>query len=944
LTVRRGPLLELRTVSQSGVSRVDLPETADGGAKGESPLHLVPYQSYRFATLPFALRMEAEPAAARLTAEVQTVLKTAEHDPSLESRIQFHVEGRPIHAVEVFVPDDLTQLRVSTSGQFHWTVSQRDKRRLVSIYFAAGRKADFEVFLAGTLGRSQKGSLPLPRIEVRGADRQQGDIAAQADPAVDVETVGLENCEPLELARVRAWLGREQQKALRLALRYRRPDYRGALTLTAREPDVACDTITNVRVTDRAVEDTVMLRFTIARAGVRKLAFVLPGWMADARISADMLQQKTVTKAKDRGAALKDCDMPVRVVLELQDEVMNDVRVLVHNDRAVPAEAFAAPIPIVETGRVTRQCITLEARARDEVKAEAKELEPLNSKQQQWKALQSLLGGKAKISDAWLVAANAANPQLTLKTVQHKYVEVAGARIGLAETVLALDAHGTYRAAITFHVANTTEQFLEVLLPAGAELWNVEVAGERVKPVEADASGGAEYVRVPLVKTAPGDLDYAVVLRYGGKLPALGNLSSVNFPLARTRNIGVEQSVVRLRLPRTHQWFAFGGTMHPVKDEATVALIDTSYSMSEIDRLVQQAREGDEYTKARVDANVKKLKVSGAASDSSRTGKEKLDAKLKQAEKELREMQKTPADAETGSNRQQLEESFGRQSFSRSKNVLKELGDNWPDAGLEQPKQEAPAMQLNDEWLKKNRLDKPSGAPQPAAPRSSSMLPQTAPSVAVDRMRRVLCGMPSNPGFGGSFSGMGGQSSPAPTVVPVVPSGRSAPRAKAGDLPAEPAAPPQEQQSSAYSRYREQLRTPAAGEKKEGPGPKPGGQWADLGLTIPEDAAIYTFTTPRGDVLVTARTVSNDLLARLLHLAVVVGVVLAAWCIVRLVRSAGYRQLSRPRSGAVLAVAGIASVVTGIFPIAGLAAMIGGLVILGRRAKHSQKSETQEAA
>ncbi|MGD0897158.1 MAG: DUF4974 domain-containing protein [Thermoguttaceae bacterium] len=938
MTVRRSRLLDLRTVSQSGIARVELPEIGNSGAADESPLPLMPYQAYRFATLPFVLRLEAAPVPARMTADVETLLKTSEHEPSMESRILFHVEGRPIHAVEVFVPDGLEQIRVSTSGQFHWTVSQREKRRLVSVYFDAGRQADFNVVLSGTLGRTVKGSLPLPQIEVRDTDRQQGDIAVQADPAMDVEAGGLANCEDLEPAEVRAWLTPEQQTALRLALRYHRPDYRGTLSLTAREPDVVCDTISNVRVTDRAVKDTTLLRFNITRAGVRKLAFVLPGWMADARISAPMLQQKTVTKAKDLGAGLKESEMPVRVEIELQDEVMNDLRVLVENDRILPADAFCAPIPIVETGRVTRQYVTLEARARDEVKAEPKELEPLSSKQQEWKTLQALLGAGARISEAYLVPANAIGPRLTLQTVQRKEVEVAGARIGLADTVLVMDANGAYRAAIIFRLANRTEQFLEVQMPAETELWSVEVAGEQVKPVVAGPSAGADCVRVPLVKTAPGDLDYRVVLRYGGKMPALGNLGSVNFPLAHTRNIGIEQSVVRLYVPRTHQWFAFGGTMHPVKDEATVALVDFSYSMSEIDRLMQQAREGDEFTKARVDANVKnKLKQSGAGPTGGWSGKAPLDAKLQQAEKELQEMQKSPAAEQLRDNRQQLKESFGRQSFSRSRNMLKELGDNWPDANVQQPKQAAPAAQFNDQWLKKNRLDKPSAPPKPAAPAqpkapgSSGMTPrgQAVPSVALDKMQRVLCGIPSNPGFGG----MGGQSNPAPVVVPVVPSRR--PAQKEVDRPAQPAPPQQGQLPNAYSRYREQLRGPAAGEKIESKDGTPRGELADLVPAIPEDAEVYRFTTPRGDVQITARTVSNNLLARLLHLAVMVGVVLVAWCAVRLARSGRLSRLSRPGTSAMLTATGVLSIVTGILPIVGLAAMIEGLMILARRAKRS---------
>jgi hypothetical protein len=99
-----------------------------------------------------------------------------------------------------------------------------------------------------------------------------------------------------------------------------------------------------------------------------------------------------------------------------------------------------------------------------------------------------------------------------------------------------------------------------VQLPEGASLWTAIVAGEPVKPTEVP-KGPKQQVRIPLVKTAPGDADYPVVLTYAGKLPKLGGWQTVRFPFVKTVNINVEMSLVRLQLPTTHRWFDFGGTM-----------------------------------------------------------------------------------------------------------------------------------------------------------------------------------------------------------------------------------------------------------------------------------------------------------------------------------------------------------------------------------------------
>ena len=181
----------------------------------------------------------------------------------------------------------------------------------------------------------------------------------QVDPAFDVDAVDLKNCQPVLLGQLYAWLNPAQQRVTRLGLHYARGDYSGTLRLTPRKADVVCDTISNVRVTDRAIEETILLDFTIRNAGVRELSFLLPAEMAGSRISVPMLRQKTVEPVgKEAGA-------PLRVRIELQDEVMDQLRILVENDRLLTPGAHEAPIPTVELGRTNRRYVAIESAGRD---------------------------------------------------------------------------------------------------------------------------------------------------------------------------------------------------------------------------------------------------------------------------------------------------------------------------------------------------------------------------------------------------------------------------------------------------------------------------------------------------------------------------------------------------------------------------------------------------
>ena len=78
--------------------------------------------------------------------------------------------------------------------------------------------------------------LPLPRLDLLDVDRQQGDVAVQADPAFDVEALKLTNCEPVLLGQLSGWLNPEQQRVARLGLHYRQGDYAGTLRLRPAGP------------------------------------------------------------------------------------------------------------------------------------------------------------------------------------------------------------------------------------------------------------------------------------------------------------------------------------------------------------------------------------------------------------------------------------------------------------------------------------------------------------------------------------------------------------------------------------------------------------------------------------------------------------------------------------------------------------------------------------
>ncbi len=725
INIRRSPLLEVWAVESQGVGRTDLsPEVeqiAGGADSEESPLGIQPLAAYRFAATPYTVRLAARPLAAEVSARLQSVLKIAEYERSLESRVVLDVRGRPLHRAEVFLPEGLQLESVSAPGSFEWGVTPVDGRRLLSVHLGSGRRGEVPILLSGRLGEPGRvEELAVPRLEVREVERQRGDLAIQVDPALKVEARDLQGCQPVALlGQVYDWLKPELRPLTHLALQTNGGDYGGTLAVVDRSPVVRVTTLSNVRITDRVVEETILLGFDVRQAGVRRLQFQLPARLADARISVPLLRRKTVEAVPGTGDQ-------VRVTLELQDDVGGEIRVLVEYDRsAEPGRLEAAPtvpIPIVDTGRTDRRLVTLETAARHRlIDVEPSGLVPLSPELKEWQALRATLGHD--IQQAFLVDPAAEQPRLVWRTRSRPTVETTGARIGLSETELVIDANGAYRGAVVLKIDNTTEQYLEIELPEGARLWTAAVDGDPVKPATLPGGTNPQVVRIPILKTQPGDLDYSAVLLYGGKQSALNRFGRVTFPLVRSRNIAVERSTVQLFVPKTHDWLRFGGTMGPPAERADLAALFGAYQEQKAESLLGQLREATRgnkaFEKVRAMSNLKRqvavMQDYYSSSVSGYSSNEHLEAQLAgtaavidEVQQELEQIDGGDQPAFEADNRDRLNDLYVGQKFSRSRNVVQDLGGNWSDEAPEQPPEEAGELVFfNGRWLDKNKLQNP---------------------------------------------------------------------------------------------------------------------------------------------------------------------------------------------------------------------------------------------
>lgn len=602
IQLRRSAILELQTSESQGVSRTDAVNVSEQLAVNEtgfgSPLAVQDYQTYKFASTPFQIGLVVAQIRPQVTAEVRTLFGLGETESVLESEVQILAEHRSIFQVRVDIPNDLELEQVEAAGLSDWSIITVAGQRTLTAFFAAGRADRFALSLRGKLAdHGANVEVPLPRIAVRDVDHQQGTIVVQVDSSLDARTTALTDCRPILLDRATSWLKEAQRRLARLAVEYQGDKYGGSIALSPRQPRVTCVTVTNVRVTFREIQETILLDFKIAEAGIRRITFRLPAELKQAHIKALRIREQSVTPVEG--------EPYVRVTLDLQDAISGDYRVVVENDRALAAEQQRAPLPLVDEGTTILRYVTLQNSGRDEIViAETPGLEPVTRDSRQWEELSARLQGNP-FASAYVTAQSGAEASFGFRMKQREIVKTAGASIGLARTDLVLDASGAYRAVMMLKVDNRTEPFLQIELPEGATLWTAHVAGQPVKPARAAGQSSDQVVRIPLIKTAEGDLDFPVVLKYAGEFDRLRTLRTVHVPVIKAMNINVELSQVQLHLPDEFKWLDFTGTRVNGEDDFAAGYVD--YRTKQVEKLTQIMRGSNTFSKARAMGNMRVL-------------------------------------------------------------------------------------------------------------------------------------------------------------------------------------------------------------------------------------------------------------------------------------------------------------------------------------------------
>jgi len=165
--------------------------------------------------------------------------------------------------------------------------------------------------------------------------------------------------------------------------------------------------------------------------------------------------------------------------------------------------------------------------------------------------------------------------KLTLATQRFEEAEVLQALIDSVRLTTVVAEDGQMMTEMTLAVRNNARQYLEVTLPAGAQVWSAFVAGQPVRPSRRDGK-----LLLPLERSV-GDAPVAVELTYvgAGKFPARrGSVGLVSPAL----DVPLKNARWELYLPPDYSYSDFAGTMkREVTETVRTVPVAQTYSYGE---------------------------------------------------------------------------------------------------------------------------------------------------------------------------------------------------------------------------------------------------------------------------------------------------------------------------------------------------------------------------
>jgi len=550
-------------------------EAADGLTRVDAEEAMGATMAYRFLTPEFGLRVRVEALQPQLEAVVQNHTRLGTESAQIATRVDYTIKRAGVFALRLALPDGYTVSSVTGDKIGQWTVETGVlkvalKERVLGAYTLNVQMVKWQ-------------KEPARAFDVDGAhplDTQKltGYVSVATELGLQAKTATLDGISEIPVSTLPSRGG-----AGTLAYKYIAAEpgatrgWKLSVATDTVEAWVRAEVVNFLTFRDTSVSGRALIRYEIQNAPVQELRLRAPAAFQSVEINGPNIRRRD-----------RDGD---QWRVELQHKVSGSYTLTVTWEQPGKVADATLEVAGVEALGVERETGVVVMQVRPPLRVMEKQVGP-DLLPVEPRELPEWAG---RPEEAMVLAYRYLRPGYKLSVATRRFEEarVLQALVDNARLTTVVADDGQMMTEMALNVRNNGRQFLEVSLPAGAQVWSAFVAGRAVRPTVREGR-----LLLPLDRSGGADNAVRVELTYigGQTFPTRQGWFDLKTP---SLDVPLKNARWELYLPADYAYTKFAGTMsHEIVAQPAVSSFTWSdYSVKETrtEKEVQSQLSGNLY-------------------------------------------------------------------------------------------------------------------------------------------------------------------------------------------------------------------------------------------------------------------------------------------------------------------------------------------------------------
>lgn len=607
---RAGAKVELAGNPTGGAAQVDAAELPQSLRPQGKAVEL----GLRYLRHPFSITLNIGAVEPEVMVTTANLLTIDERELQLETNLELDVRKSGIFELRLAFPKGW-RLSDDPRGKIieDWRLDQ--STGVLTLTFGGRMMGKEQLSLRAEKSIDATGKeQSFPAFSILGAKKETGFLAVTTPLAMRMSAPAgnYRGLNPIPPAELPEFLPAPRASTPSLAFKYLNSGWDLNVALEEIKPLVTSEIVSVADISSTLVSTVAQIKYEIKQAGTDTFYIQLPKNARSIDITGNNIKTRALADNPPKEiveAAASDKDMAEVWKVILQEKVRGAYALNVTFERPLNKEDKNVSYEGVRALGVEREegYVGLAASANVEVLPDAAQTRGA-AYRIDVRQIPGIADLRPQNPVIWAFQYNSRPYLLDIKVTKHEDVPVVTAVADMAwfETVTGRDGQST--TDLFLSLRNNSQQYLHLMLPDGARIWEAKVNGTLVSPSREKTEGGMSRTLIPIAEASRGGKPFQVTIRYEQSLGKLGQWSGLALD-APVMSIPILRCLWDVYLPEEYGVVNLAGDM-------AESLIDEQTSIIRFYR--ESRRQVEAHARLIEDESARSNKAQGKALASSR--------------------------------------------------------------------------------------------------------------------------------------------------------------------------------------------------------------------------------------------------------------------------------------------------------------------------------------